>query len=515
LKHTCPFCFGTFDTKEILFQDTLFDSRNHSENLDESQLTDDLTGDLVFGAPRIDKEYQTFLSDFQHAKAFKKRHILYKIDTGDIPQNEVQPIVPVKSGEIDGNIAKTLFGIADDIVPKATENIRDGYGEVTFWENEKLRIPSAIRKYKDHKACIDKVCPHCHCSIPDNFLGVPEEQIQSVAFAGGTSAGKTQFMVAVLQDLDIMLDRLGYGKVDIAAESKVFFEILNQQFIKNGRPDATPGDKPLFPMIIQVTPTFTGMLGKMTTVIFYDIPGEYANNPRIMLDQREGLRTAETLLYIIDPHQFVSALTTASDMYDRNLATPLSNLAKFNICQKVRRVAVVVSKADLLIHQKILKVRTNSEFNDGDPAGMDDMSMHKEAVDLKTMDDIHNNIEYLIEGEHRCYRWENKIASFVHPAMRERQEKEKKALEEKIRNFTPKEHKKWEKLHKKDPVCEDNQFSSPPPLPVRYFAVSTYQWVASAGERKMIECREGGLRRHRIIEPLLYLLAEWKVINSK
>lgn len=144
-----------------------------------------------------------------------------------------------------------------------------------------------------------RVCPHCHCELPQNFGLLP---IISVAMIGGKSAGKTAYLLALTQRLKKDLSDRGLGSASLVGESEEYFKILEDGLLRDqGRTTGTPLGKKLFPFVFE----YTSLREPENNcyVCIYDMAGESTKEVDILGEQM-GLRRSNTVLLMLDANQF-------------------------------------------------------------------------------------------------------------------------------------------------------------------------------------------------------------------
>lgn len=202
------------------------------------------------------------------------------------------------------------------------------------------------------------ICPYCASAMSDSTGLVPETVLPMV---GGTAAGKTQLMAAILMTLFDAAGRggppAGFADRDTAARYEVLREILRIRGNPLGTPRALPAAHSL-------------LLGKGRSrrlVHIFDTAGERFVN----LEDTDALRyarTARTFVFVLDPLSvaaFWQGLSPEQQAgVDRTLASPVDPEHIFNQSTQTMkrmngdlaqsRLAVAVSKYDVLSRQRLL-----------------------------------------------------------------------------------------------------------------------------------------------------------------
>ncbi|MFE1832679.1 TRAFAC clade GTPase domain-containing protein [Streptomyces sviceus] len=202
------------------------------------------------------------------------------------------------------------------------------------------------------------ICPYCEGLLSDSTGLVPETVLPIV---GGTAAGKTQLMAAMLMTLFDAAERGGpparFADRDTAAKYEVLREVLSIRGNTLGTQRALPRAHSL-------------LLGKgraRRLVHIFDTAGERFTN----LEDTDALRyarTARTFVFVLDPLSvaaFWQGLSTDQQArLDRSLASPVDPELVFNQSTQTMkrmngaltqsRLAVAVSKYDVLRRQPLL-----------------------------------------------------------------------------------------------------------------------------------------------------------------
>lgn len=296
--------------------------------------------------------------------------------------------------------------------------------------------------YKDIELTLtEKVCPHCHCILPESFGELPTYR---VAMLGGTRSGKTTYMVAAANLLK-QQSGLPSGVITsctISPESTRYFDFLIKCMEYNKLAatvmDAVTVIRFVFPIVMNVTTVDDDGCEKEFILIINDIPGEAMTDMKFLMNY-PGLRLANAAIMLMDPMQFV----TASTMKDKlamcdleMLHTPgepidaadikahlqaqfaplpfgdiLYNFKKLiekGVFPNLSCFTLVLNKLDLLyagenpfIDEKVAPslsylhgIHHLSSIGDGsDPA----QSQHDDGVDLELIRRINNQVVYLIQ----------------------------------------------------------------------------------------------------------------------
>ena len=374
--------------------------------------------------------------------------------------------------------------------------------QVTEWETAlEQRVPRFAKRYDgdDERILTERICPHCHCEIPgEYFVASERERVRSIALIGGTRSGKTQYMLAMLQNLKLEFsNELFLGHVTVCNDSKLFIDTLEQQFQDSKRTDTTRVGA-IFPLLIRIDP-FSG--GEPFFLRIFDCAGEVFNNISHIVNQA-GLKkeVAEAALVLVDPAQIwgdavIAKETDRGEHYSDTMGSLLTKIQQGRALTGLKQVAVVMTKFDLVLMRPALTRRGGTP--DGNPQHRDSalsfyngsLSAHQTGVSIHEINTVHLNMKQFVysNGAGR-----NLLQSIT------------------------------DMLGTKD----DN---------IKCFCVSTYKWSSDEERRSLaakrqderateqsgveqdllIPCVNANPERHRLIEPILYLMAEWKLIPTK
>lgn len=167
-----------------------------------------------------------------------------------------------------------------------------------------------------------RACPHCHCLLPLGFGTIPN---YSVCLFGGRAAGKTAYLVALLQQLSIQLSTCGLGSVSMVAESQRYFVPQMQLYNQTGITLPTPVGSKLFPLVLRYT-NLSYTPPKDCFITLYDIAGEGIIDQNGLIDEaylasHDGLKKAETVMLMLDPNM----LCNGAYFHDSKLQEDTSN----------------------------------------------------------------------------------------------------------------------------------------------------------------------------------------------
>jgi len=543
----CPFCGKSFEYKDLLFfgemkasggsayvQDDQnqsvtatmstdmfnmfnFDDVSSVPSMEEAQEETAAAADDIYGVWRDDDVYNEYIKRYHGSKDIRKSRFAVRWSA-----DEASHGIGKVSRWLDPNTKQIPFAIAlcDEDMKK-------------YAKDAEIRTLTRI------------MCPSCHCEIKVQYLGAPEANCHTAVLVGGKRCGKTQYRIAMMQNLRRFL-ATEYGlcdKIELFSASNEFYKVEEEEFRGAYMPGATP-IKLLFPLVFEVCPVHNR--DDRRYVSLYDLPGEVfgseeenedaAGNADAIsfLMENQGIAQADSALFIIDAAQLHSAIHEkyktetipipeqnvpaqeeaayteyAEEMYggeeensgenaeeqrkgltvqfykEQNITIPLQALQDAGVNNNIKRIAVIVSKADLLFEVPSSKFNTS---RDTMPACKHDdchtdgiMQGHKGGVYIPCINQVSNNvIEEIIQSQNG-----GSEAILV---------QQKNSLKEDIRH----------RVGIRPENVEDD---------IKFFAVSTFEYKPE--EAKYIPCVEASMNRHRILEPVLYLLAKWKVVPIK
>lgn len=323
-----------------------------------------------------------------------------------------------------------------------------------------------IKPYDDGSSMTlaDRVCPNCHSLLHQEF-GVLETF--NITMLGGTSSGKTAYLVALVQGLKTQLGPRDLGVATLLPASEYYYQHLYSACRTANGTAATQKDEKLFPLVFYYINK-----EKKCFLCFYDIAGENTLRPSAMKGHR-GVMEATTLLLMIDPNQlnngsyFKMLNASADGGYDQTypdaafpstetaaafpgtaapypaqgapyldalnsidigtcfnqqigtyLAQSISMHARLKILQNVKHVIVVLTKMDM-------PLRTESDlFGSNDlfikyPLQRDH---HKGGVHRNVIDRIAHELDVFLKfktghDENDDYSFINEVASFFPPEL--------------------------------------------------------------------------------------------------
>jgi hypothetical protein len=160
----------------------------------------------------------------------------------------------------------------------------------------------------------DRACPHCHSSLPNRFGTIPTI---NVTMLGGRAAGKTAYLIAMIQQLQKQLTQYNLGTVRLLPESEAFIRLQINYYVDHGGVTMPTTTERLFPLVFE----YNYNNGEETHACFiaiYDIAGEAVQNKenranvRYLLNHR-GIQEAQVALLVLDPNQLNNGAFKAAE----------------------------------------------------------------------------------------------------------------------------------------------------------------------------------------------------------
>lgn len=476
---TCPYCNQSFEPLEILFY--------ADETSDEYVTPTDAAQDVGVSSmgPSM-RRAATDLSSFSNRSVSSRHRFDRESGTSrnDEQQKEVEQQPAQKLGEqCEDIIAKNFlkkYGEGTNfrfsrvarfygIEPNKDKAPEHGYGYVERYEtddesNNGVPLKLFVPEREEGKQILTKrICPKCHCDIPNGYFCTDFHHV--AALAGCSSAGKTQFITVGLRELKDMIGKLSLGRMEWALCSEWFYKLYLGIYINtDGKNEATKKVR-IFPLMIAVTPQGEE---KKHFITFYDCAGEYTRDTDYAANQ-VGFQMADTIMLMVDCHQLFSEqaekLQNGELTCSENFTEAIYPLHDYELSPDLSRIVMVITKCDAIINNpQLIHGKTSSEVNDAMCSHNRDLSCHNGAVDITTIENIHNELVAMIKNQTQA-----------------------------------------------DVVQDINDAIKRTSLDIKLSAVSTY---AYHGEKLVLDVNQV-MGHHRLTEPLLYVLASWGAVKSE
>lgn len=368
--YSCPFCGKEVSKEEVLFVDDSF-----SQTYEDRRRYDFLRS-CYENYPLPDG--MNFRGLYHHAK----EEVVCFRDSKGFPT-----VLQVRA--------------SDGLSPRELERERDARidAEPGSLKEEVKPDQSTLEKRMAFRAC-----PHCHCRLPNDF-GVC--QTINVTLLGGRAAGKTVYLIALLQQLQNQLTLNNLGTVQLLPESALFMQDQVQYYIDHkGVAMPTPPGQRLFPLVF----LYTYMQHKVFIAI-YDIAGEGiidANNQvnADYLVNHKGIEKAHAVWLMLDPNQLNDgAYSNAADAQSPSegqdhekfttsvsvfLANAVMGTSNLGILQQVEHVITVMTKLDR-------PLMCEPELFAGNVVIRDDIGQsHRDRVDVVTLRQVDREVNHFI-----------------------------------------------------------------------------------------------------------------------
>ena len=438
-------------------------------------------------APQADSEirFGQWAEDAIHRKFMKNSGFWHGDEDSDNGKKTERFIVRWNANECKPGTAKACIMAKDANVPTT----------VTLCE-EDLAVYG-----KQTNTLTQAMCPHCHCSIDPTYFSIPDKNCHTITLIGYPSCGKTEFKLALVQELaklgDMGLELCDRVELTIDSKKMTDRELIN---FMNGDAEATDPDKLVFPVVFMVT---NKLDDSMHLITLCDMPGEFYRNVldgmREKLASNESLKNCDAAILMIDaaqlfPHVRYDKKTvlnehesgpteriTVESQYvpfengePPYITDPMTYFDTYQVCKNIQHMSLVVTKGDLLIG----KVgRGIADRGEKDPllkqmkiCQSDESRDHKSQVSVRVLNQVDEETMRAIRKS-ATYRDKSGI---------------KEAICRKIKG----------ELTAKD---------------IRAFVISTLR-RPSPEVPEFVVADNSQYPRHRILEPLLYLLAEWGAV---
>ena len=494
--NTCPFCKNKFEYKDLLF----FASR---QNLGAARAVSSRSRDI---GGRADNGMGGFSGGRRPARvdAIKQQEAVQQVE--ETVSAEASWLgrwaKDDKYEEYRSTFWKADSGRAEEryIVRWDAENCEHGVAQVHTWNNDVSKEYPIVVKLsgKDAAAAgtsapgglMDKaMCPNCHCSSPTAFLEIEEKNCHSVALIGYPATGKTAYKLALMDEFVRKLRqkfRLCQG-VEIFADSEKFLNIEDKNF-ENGGAETTDANATVFPMIVAVKQKNASHL-----ITIYDLPGEaYRPQHSLALAAHTGIQTVDAAILLVDASQLYEGaraeklevevrnenneveLREASidyPDYNTDITAPLEYLERYRIGQNIKNMALVVTKADLLI----------GKF--GKCFGEDPTFLHQLKINHSDESKDHSQAVCL-------------------PILQQVDKQTMSAIDE-VDMYKGREIKKE--------ICDMVYGETLRPENINAFVISTLRRPDN-NDTRFVVCDHAQYNRHRIVEPMLYFMAKWGMV---
>ncbi|GAA0942431.1 TRAFAC clade GTPase domain-containing protein [Actinocorallia libanotica] len=199
-------------------------------------------------------------------------------------------------------------------------------------------------------------CPHCSGRLPDRIGRV---RVEPVPFIGGPAAGKTTFMFLAIRALHARTREAGGALAFVEQRHQHAYASAVAEFA-SGRQLAKTGPELPLATMLDVEPP-----GKRPRILYLFDPAGELFTGAAQVESLRYLDHSEALVFVLDPFALPEVRRTLTDG-ERSLPVATSDEDPSDTLQRVlndlrsrpdrgrqRRVAVVVTKADLLARTSI------------------------------------------------------------------------------------------------------------------------------------------------------------------
>jgi len=499
---TCPFCKREFEFKDLLFFSASISGSNTKDSVRSTvQVDEDFGGGRSGsrgeigghrGGGRKPKVEQTAVEEKNVQQKAVEDNGVYGIWTVDkVYQDTCSRFW--KSNELGQErrfIVRWTDGEAQKGVAKADLwSAVEGSGE-KYPTTVKLGDEDGRASGLSNRTLTRVMCPHCHCEILTRFLATPDENCHSIALIGYPSSGKTQFKLALRNELLTTLKnkcRL-VSSIEVFSESNKFIDVENGKF-RNGEAEATAVYAVVFPMIFAIK----SKNNQSHLITLYDMPGEaYVPENNNVLAEHTGLRGVDGAFLMVDAvqlHEVIRSnnkvmVTQDGETSNRdiqfvrenvNIVEPLEYFAAYGIGMGIEYLSLIVTKADLLISNSDIKYFGDERYRKQLAVCRSDISAdHRDRVSMGTIKQVDEQVMRAI-SELDFYTGMNV----------------KQAI--------------CDKMPMGSMLKEEN---------IRAFAISTLRRPDPETAEFTVQ-DEASYVRHRLLEPILYLMAQWGMVETK
>lgn len=436
-------------------------------------------------APQDDSEirFGQWAEDTVHQKFMKNSGFWHGDEDSDNGKKTERFIVHWSADECKPGTAKATIMAKDANVPTT----------VTLCEKD-----SAVYGKTDNLT--DAMCPHCHCSIDPTYFSIPDKNCHTITLIGYPSCGKTEFKLALVQELAKLGDKdlELCDSVELTLDSKKMTDNELISFM-NGDAEATDPDKLVFPVVFMVTNKLDDSMHLITVC---DMPGEFyrdvLDGMREKLASNESLKNCDAAILMVGASQLFPnvrydkktvlsehdggqeriAVETQYVPFDNGeppyITDPLRFFGRYQVCKNVQHMSLVVTKGDLLIGKE---GRGIADRGGKDPL-LKQMKICQSDVSRDHKSQV--SVRVLNQVDEETMRAIRKSATY----------REKSGIKEEICKKI-----KGELTAKNIRAFVISTLRRPNPEVPEFFVVDNSNYT-----------------RHRILEPLLYLLAEWGAV---
>ncbi|MDO4866178.1 MAG: hypothetical protein Q4C10_06435 [Clostridia bacterium] len=495
--HSCPFCKAKFEYKDILFYMT-------------REMTTGSMGSTM-GAQRFDGVGGSIFD--------MSLDMNPSMDLGDVPaaadseprkeENPEKIGVWAPDNVYYENRARFSTGGGSNeerfIVHWDPENASPGVAKADLWHDENAKdFPLTVQLCEADQASAgstdlltNMICPHCHFEIPKVLLEIPDENCHSIALIGYPSSGKTVYKFVLNQEIKRLVNV--YNLVDSVSVFVDAKELTEGEANEEGKIEATVAGATVCPLVFAIK------RGEQSFLIsVYDLPGEVYREDTKYVAKLAGnydLFNSDGAMLLVDPVQLYADLNERS-VVDKNgneveiqyvvpdtdITAPLTRMEEFQIGKQMKYMALVLTKADLMFSGEC------GDYFKGAYLRQLKMCHSKEYDDWKSSSD---------PGSHQGHFGK------VKPQIINAVDNEVMRVIDAIPAYD------WQDVKAK--ICSKVAGDALKPENIRAFAVSTLRRVSAddPDDTQFVMSNQAHLPRHRILEPLLYLLARWNVVESE
>ncbi len=416
----CPFCGKDFYPEEILFCDTVSNTR-----IDVNAYDAVYAGFLERIIPFTTVQKDGMIVEMEKREKYYFHPWSDKRRPSELPFQK--PLDVQYSTDNSLYPARIRVFRSDGLTPRMEMNAPrggddDGETERSFEDPlvgdlfQNLRAPSQDDDRPTFRDDIEitlttKACPHCHCFLPENIGCHP---LHRVVMLGSSRAGKTTYMTMAAHQMTSGVGLpAGLMACTISPESKRYFDYLVSCLQKGILPatllDVANSVRVAFPLLFTIQPL---QGGDPYFLSIHDCPGEAMQNQGFLANF-PALSTAEGAIMMLDPYQFLQGLDAEVEDEKMDICTETfgatvhlfgQNLPFF---ENLRQIAFVLAKMDL-----IYGVDDEKLIHPDDYPYMDCMDLQQEhagGVDLRWILNLSSQVRGAICNQLQYAHFDNHV----------------------------------------------------------------------------------------------------------
>lgn len=334
---TCPYCFATFDDKEVHFRMETVTKPNPNamdelENMSAAGDIDDKTFDLKKNELRREEAFNP-AKDAIYENWWNKKNDFGGTTETAVDKNGV-PLYMHRVYNPNDTTQRQFFDMNKGF--KLTDKgmvcgAYDCFGKLTEW----------------------RVCPRCHNPLPGNTYG--QYPVMFFSIIGITGSGKTVYLS---QLCGCIADQLSYYDIAVRPTSTAMMRFRETHPIQAGKPLPQPTVAKAFQQPLVFNARFPTTGGEnIRTMVFYDIAGENVvpNDGDMaggMKDYGAFITHSDGMILLIDPKQLKKTAETGGERTALHSVTYTLQTVFATDPDKLKTIpfAVCISKGDQIVN---------------------------------------------------------------------------------------------------------------------------------------------------------------------